>query len=367
MPEKALASVTVAPNRMELREIDIPDIGPDDGLVRIEAAGICGTDYGQFTGDRTGNRAMPYPLILGHEPLGTIEIIGAEASRRWGVKVGDRVAVISDYHCGRCQVCLRGDEPCPDWGYYGHTGLERPPGLWGGYAEYLYLPPGAKVHPMDSTLPAEVAAMFNPMGAGFAWAVEAPDLQPGQSIAILGPGQRGLCSVIAAREAGASFVAVTGLGQDEHKLALAKELGADVSIDVEVEDPVERVRQATGGRGVDVVLDASSYSVEAVAQAVRMARKGGTVVLAGIKAGRPMEGLSSDEIVHQQLTMKGVIGVEFSAFKSAVEAIESRRYPLEKLHTHSFPLEAAEQAILTQAGKTNEAAIHVAVVPRSRD
>jgi threonine dehydrogenase-like Zn-dependent dehydrogenase len=294
MAGKALAAVTVQPNVLELRDLDIPAIGDDEALVRIEACGICGTDYEWFRGDLR----IAYPVILGHEPLGVIEAIGLEASRRWGVQLGDRVAVRSQYRCGRCQVCRDGQgEACPYRGGFGSTSLERPPGLWGGYAEYLYLPPGAVVHPMDRSLPPEVAVMFNPLGAGFAWAVDAAGLQPGDSIAILGPGQRGLYAVIAAREAGASRVIVTGLHRDAHKLALARELGADVTIDVDAQDAVQRVMELTGRQGLDVVLDTTPYAANAVAQAVRMVKEQGTVVVAGLKGGRPLSELSSDDLV----------------------------------------------------------------------
>ncbi len=361
MPEKAIAAVMVGLNTMETREIDIPAVGEDDALLRIEAAGVCGTDYEWFRGDLP----VPYPLILGHEPLGLIEAIGPEASRRWGVAVGDRVAVRSAYRCGRCEACLEGrDRPCPSGGRFGSTALERRPGLWGAFAQFMYLPPGAVVYPMDEALPAELAVMFNPLGAGFSWAVEATGLEPGNSIAILGPGQRGLCSVIAARDAGASLVAVTGLGSDEHKLAVARDLGADLAINVDGEDPVERVMDATGGEGVDVVLDTTPYAVRAVAQAVRMVKVGGTVVLAGLKGGRSMADLSSDEIIQKQATIKGVRGVAFGAFERAVKAIHSGRHPLHKLHTHSFPIEAAEQAIKTLSGESGQPSIHVVIVPR---
>jgi threonine dehydrogenase-like Zn-dependent dehydrogenase len=163
MVGKARAAVTVRPKMMELRESDLPAIGEEEGLVRIEACGICGADYEWFRGEFQ----MTYPVILGHEPLGVIEAIGSEASRRWGVKVGDRVAVRSQYRCGRCEACRAGHgQPCPNGGGFGSTSLERPPGLWGGYAEYLYLPPGAVVYPMDKAMPPEVAVMFNPLGAG---------------------------------------------------------------------------------------------------------------------------------------------------------------------------------------------------------
>ena len=361
MPEKAVAAVMVGPNIMETREIDIPDIGEDDALLRVEAAGVCGTDYEWFRGDLP----IPYPLILGHEPLGLIEAIGPEASRRWGVAAGDRVAVRSAYRCGRCEACREHpDQPCPSDGRFGSTALERRPGLWGAFAQFMYLPPGAVVYPMDKALPAEVAVMFNPLGAGYSWAVEATGLEPGNSIAILGPGARGLCSVIAARDAGASLVAVTGLGSDEHKLASARELGADLAINVDGEDPVERVMEVTGGKGVDVVLDTTPYAVSAVTQAVGMVKVGGAVVLAGLKGGRPLADLSSDDIIRKQATIKGVRGVAFGAFERAVKAIHPGRFPLHRLHTHSFPIEAAEQAIMTLSGESQQPSIHVAIVPK---
>ena len=157
----------------------------------------------------------------------------------------------------------------------GQTGLDRSPGLWGGYSEYLYLPAGSVVFPMDPTLDPEVAVMFNPLGAGFAWGVDASGLQPGQSLAILGSGQRGICCAIAAKESGAAMVAITGLGRDEHKLALAREMGADIAINVDGEDPVGRVMAATEGQGVDCVVDTTPYAVQAVNQAFRWSNREG--------------------------------------------------------------------------------------------
>ena len=105
------------------------------------------------------------------------------------------------------------------------------------------------------------------------------------------------------------------------------------------------------------------YYVLAVAQAVRMVKETGTVVIAGLKGGRPLTDLSIDEIVWKQVTLKGVREVEFSAFERAVKTIHSQRYPLHRLHTHSFPIEEAEQALRTLAGEGDEPAVHVAIVP----
>ncbi|MCY4557577.1 MAG: zinc-binding dehydrogenase [Chloroflexi bacterium] len=360
VPQQSLAAVTTAPNVMEMRRLDIPEIGDDEAIVRIEATGICGTDYEWFRGDLD----IPFPIILGHEPLGRIASIGPVASERWGVSIGDRVAVRSGYRCGRCAACQAGGtDPCPTAGGFGQTGLDKAPGLWGGYSEYLYLPAGSVVFPMDGDLDPAVAVMFNPLGAGFAWGVDATGLQPGQTLAVLGSGQRGICCAIAAKESGASMVAITGLGRDEHKLALARDMGADIAINVDGEDPVERVLAATGGAGVDCVVDTTPYAVQAVNHAIQMVQPGGTVVLAGLKGRRAFEGLSPDDIIWKKVTLRGVLGVEYSAFRRAVDTIHSRKYPMERLHTHSFPIEQAERALATLSGEAGVPSVHVAIVP----
>src|SRR5215470_11975666 len=222
-PRTTRAVVQTGPRRLELRELPVPDIDDDSGLLRIEACGICGSDAEQYAG------VLPaqWPLIPGHEPLGIIERIGDRAARRWGVGVGDRVAVEVLIPCGRCRACIEGRyQVCRGRGRmfgYSYVPLSEPPGLWGAYADYMYLDPYSIVHRVRNDIPASIAVMFNPLGAGFRWAVEIPETRPGDTVLILGPGQRGLASVIAARAAGAGTIIVTGLGRDAPKLALAKE------------------------------------------------------------------------------------------------------------------------------------------------
>ena len=362
LPQQSLAAVTTAPNVMEVRRLDIPEIGDDEAIVRIEATGICGTDYEWFRGDLD----IPYPIILGHEPLGRIAAIGPVASERWGVAVGDRVAVRSGYRCGRCAACeAGGTEPCPHAGGFGQTGLDKAPGLWGGYAEYpvpagrICGVPHGRRDGSGSCGDVQSARRGFRLGCGRHRSAARPNAGGA------GSGQRGICCAIAARESGASMVAITGLGRDEHKLALARDMGADIAINVDGEDPVERVLAATGGAGVDCVVDTTPYAVQAVNQAVRMVKPGGTVVLAGLKGRRAFDGLSPDDIIWKKLTLRGVLGVEYSAFRRAVDTIHSRKYPMERLHTHSFPIEQAEQALATLSGEAGVPSIHVAIVPNA--
>jgi threonine dehydrogenase-like Zn-dependent dehydrogenase len=217
---------------------------------------------------------------------------------------------------------------------------------------------------MRADIPAGLAVMFNPLGAGFRWAVEIPNTKPGDSVLILGPGQRGLASVIAARAAGADTIIVTGLTRDAAKLALAKSFGADHIIDVEQEDVRARVHELTGGRGVDVVIEVSANAPEPVAEALRYVAAGGCIVLAGVKGFRPVPDFISDLVVVKEITIKGAFGVTYAAYESAIRLIESGRVALEQMHTHDFPLEQAELAIQTLAGEApGTSSIHSCLIP----
>ncbi len=353
------AMVLRSPNRLELERFERPRLGEDDALLRVEACGICGTDAEVLS----GNIALPAAVIPGHEPVGRIEAIGPRAAQRWQLAPGDRVVLEADFGCGRCLGCLDGSPCRVSPGTYGFVPTTTAPALWGGYAEMLYLPPGAVPHKIDARIEPRIAALSNALGAGFAWAVAAPKLRVGDSIAIFGPGQRGLACVLAARAAGAARIFVTGMGaRDAAKLALARELGADLAIDVEREDPVERIGAATGGAGVDVVVDTTPHAAQPVLDAVRIARPGGTIVLAGLK-GRAIPDFPTDEIALRRLTLRGVRAVDHRSFRQAIGLIESRQAPLERLHTHHFPLADAAEAVRTLTAGGEPTAIAITVEP----
>ena len=366
MAKRTRAVVQTGPRKLELRDLPVPEIDDDSALLRVEACGICGSDAEQYE----GTIPVRYPLIPGHEPLGIIERIGDRAAKRWGVDVGDRVAVEVLIPCGHCRDCIGGRyQVCRARGGmfgYAYVPLSEPPGLWGAYADYMYLDPHSIVHPMRKDLPANLAVMFNPLGAGFRWAVEIPETRPGDTVLVLGPGQRGLASIIAARAAGADTVIVTGLTRDEAKLRVARELGADHVIDVQQEDVRARVREITGGRGADVVVEVSSNAPEPVAEALHYVATGGRVVLAGVKGFKSVPDFLSDLIVVKEITIKGAFGVTSRSYESAIRLIESGRVPLEKMHTHDFRLEQAEEAIQTLAGTAGgESSIHSCLLPGS--
>ena len=364
MPErKTLAMVQTAPGELVARDLPIPEIGHDDALLRIEACGICGSDYEQFE----GVLKTPVPVIPGHEPLGRIEKIGDGAARRWGVDVGDRVAVETMLSCRHCARCLSGEyHLCGSRRIYSYIPLSDEPGLWGAYAQFMYLHPNSIVHRIDPDLPAETAVMFNPLGAGFRWGVEIPNTQPGDTVIIMGPGQRGLSCVVACKEAGAAQIIVTGIAADARKLELARAFGADHTIDVENENAVRRVQELTGGRGADVVVDVSSYATEPIVQSLDFAALGGTVVLAGTKGFKSVPDFVSDKIVMKEITLRGAIGVTSTGYANAIRLLEAGTSPLARMHTHQFDLRDAEQAIRTLARQIpGEESIHSCLIPET--
>jgi threonine dehydrogenase-like Zn-dependent dehydrogenase len=362
------AAVQVKARTIEMREFPRPQTGADDGLLRVEANGICGSDVETYRG-HLGSGSRP-AFIPGHEPLGIVEEVGDGAAERWGVQPGDRVALEVIVPCRSCPDCLTGRYQFCRNRKYGHgvTGIDTEPALWGGLAEYMYLSPTSVLHKVDKSLPVELAAMFNSVGAGVRWACHLGQVQLGDTVLVLGAGQRGIAAVIASRAAGAGTVIITGLQADAHKLALAREFGADHTIVVDgdvAEDTVKRVEEITGGRMADVVLELTPLAAGPVTDALLAARRGGRVVLAGLKGNKEIL-LRTDLIINRALTVRGAFGVDAKGMDDAIALIESRRFPLEKMHTHTFALNDAALAIETLGGEIpGEPAIGVSVHPAS--
>jgi threonine dehydrogenase-like Zn-dependent dehydrogenase len=248
-------------------------------------------------------------------------------------------------------------------GSYGYRPFESPTRLIGGFAEVMYLHPNSIVHPIARSVPATTAAMFNTVAAGIRWAVHLGGVKAGDTVAIFGAGQRGIAAAIASMSAGAGRVIITGLTRDAHKLQLASELGVNDTIVADLENVPERIKEITEGRLADVVLDLTPVAAEPVQDALESVRIGGTVVLAGLKHGRPVE-LITDRIIQKGIRVVGARGVESTSIREAIALIESGAYPLEKLHTHSFGLDQVVEAIAVLAGEVEgQDAVHVAIVP----
>ena len=247
MNPSAEALVLTGPNMLEHRRFDLPDVTADTTRLRIEACGLCGTDHEQYS----GHIAAPFSFIPGHEIVGIIDEIGDTAAGRWNVAAGDRVAVEVFRSCRQCEPCARGEyRRCVRNGLatmFGFVDAQIAPGLWGGYATHLHLPSDAMLLPIPDSLDPVLATVFNPLGAGIRWGATIPETKSGDVVVVLGPGIRGLCAAVAAKEAGASFVALTGLGpRDRDRLDIAHRFGVDLAIDVAVDDPTAALKPSDG-------------------------------------------------------------------------------------------------------------------------
>jgi alcohol dehydrogenase len=347
MATKGLAAVVKEPGKIELEEFTLPKIGPEDGLLRVEMVGVCGTDPGLYRGKV---KLGPYPFILGHEILGRVEEVGSEMARRFGIKKGERVIVEAFIRCGHCDNCKKGNYRfCVNQsGYGGFISAETPPYLWGAYGEYMYLAPGsAGIYPVSEETPAEAAVLINAViSNGIRWVREMGGVTIGDTVVIQGVGQQGLAATIAAREAGAALVIVTGLSIDSERFKLAKEFGADVIINAEQEDVVFKITEITQGKLADVVVDVTG-NPEALQIDPDIVKPQGTIVSAGITGTETITPLLMDKIVFKEIRLQGVLSNDITTMRPAIRLVESRKYPIEKIVTHKFPLLQAERAVQT--------------------
>lgn len=369
---KARAMVQIADRRLEMQEIEMQRIAPGEALLRVEACGLCGSDIDQYRGTFNGKRPDSYPLIPGHEPVGVIEEIGAEAALSWGIKSGDRVSLIPHLTCGRCEFCLGGQShlcksllpvPKPN---YGMIPLGYRHGLWGGYSEFMHLHPRTIFCRLPDSVPASMATMYQALASGLRWAVQVPATAMSDNVLVMGCGQRGLASVWALRRAGVSNIIVTGLARDRAKLDVARRLGASHTIIVDQDNTVERVMAITHGRGVDVAIDVVPGSPQPVIDAVECIRVGGMIVVAGIKGAGNTAALSTDRLLYKEITIKGVYTQGADAYREAVHFMATDLATLAPMHTHEFSLDRVEEAILRLAGELPGDPICISVHPPGR-
>ena len=359
----ARALVLEAPRQFSLRQVPLPEIGGDDGILLVEACGLCGTDHEQYSGQLFPGR----PFVPGHEVVGTVLAAGDRALERWGVTVGQRVAVEVFLACRECEPCGRGEyRRCTHHGLsdmIGFVPFERDPRLWGGYASHLYLPPDVLLLPVPDGLDPVLATTFNPLGAGIRWGRTVPGTAAGDVVAILGPGMRGIAAVVAAREAGAGFVMVTGFGDRDHaRLEEASRFGANLVVDVAVEDPVAALRHAAGALA-DVVVDVTAKAPSAFPQAIALARTGGTVVVAGTRGAGDIPGFNPDNVVYKELRVLGALGVDAPAYLEALAILASGRYPFATVSREVTGFDGLEALLASLAGEGGPPPLHGVLVP----
>lgn len=339
------AAVMTGIGRMDFEDRPVPAPGPGDVLVRIEKVGICGSDLHYFEHGRIGDYVVRPPFVLGHEAAGTVTEVGEGVT---GLAVGDRVALEPGITCGECEFCRSGTyNLCPDVVFF------ATPPVDGTFQEYVAHPANLcfKLPPSVSTL---AGALIEPLAVGF-HAANHGRARIGQTAVVFGSGCIGLVSMMALKAMGLSNVFMVDVLPK--RLERAGELGATATINSAEADPVAEVLRLTNGRGCDLVIETSGADI-AADQAVRMARKGGTIVLVGYgKTGNITVPMSL--ALDKELRFETVFRYRH-IYPMAIQAVADGRVDLEGIVSHTFAFDDIQQAM--DASIADKATVVKAVV-----
>ena len=365
--DSARAAVMVRPGLVEVREFDL--LAPPAGsvLLRMNLSGICGTDKHTFRGESKQyagtdhERDVIYPLICGHENVGTVVAVNGEVYDSGGRRVveGDRVVPGANVACGNCYYC-RNDYPyymCTSLDDYGnslHIGIA--PHLLGGWAEYMYVLPGTPIFRVPEGLPDEIAVMTEVMAVTHGIEVAQAVLgmfganKFGHSVAILGVGPLGMCHLAKAAMLGAEKLIATDLF--DTRLGIAERFGASLTMNSATTTEAERIelaKEATDGLGPQIVIDCSGVT-STFTEALHMVRPGGVVIEAGtfVDMG-PVEVNPNIDFCTRNVTVIGIGGETGAAYEPSLRLMDANqhRYPFLDIITHRAPLEYAQWGVET--------------------
>jgi L-iditol 2-dehydrogenase len=311
-------------NHLEIADLPRPPAGPGEVLITVEACGICGSDVHGYDGS-TGRRIPP--IVMGHEAAGTIAEVGAGVA---GYAVGERVTFDSMISCGACGFCKRGDTNlCDNRQVIGVScGDYR---RAGAFAEYVAVPERVLYRLSEAMTFAE-AAMLEPASVAL-HAVRVAKLAGGETALVVGAGMIGLLTLQAARAAGCARVFVADI--DETRLKLARQLGAEETLNSKSVDVAARILELTGGRGVDVAFEAVGRN-ETVGAAIDCVRKGGTVTLIGNIT--PEVTLPLQKVVTREIRLQGSCAIA-GEYTQAIELIGAGKIEVKPLITAIAALE----------------------------
>jgi threonine dehydrogenase-like Zn-dependent dehydrogenase len=358
------AAVMTAPGVIEVEEFPRPEVEPGAVLMKVVYSGICGTDKHTFRGETVQyagtphERRLEYPLICGHENVGVVIETGGDvlASDGAPLRPGDRIVPAANVTCGECWFCRAGFPyyACERLDDYGNSlNAKRPPHLFGGWSESMYLLPGTQLFRVPDELPSDIAVLTEVMavthGLDDAARLPAPHtFRPGSSVAVIGTGPLGLCHLIKARVLGCGELISVDLLPS--RLRMAEAFGATLTIDASAlarDERLEALRRQTGGRGADVVVDCSGVA-ETLPEALELVRWGGTVIEAGafVDLG-PVPVNPSRDVCTRNVCLLGVGGETAGAYVPAMKSMLAHldRMPLDRVVTHRLPLERAQEAI----------------------
>lgn len=325
------ALVVRKPLEMSVETVSIPAIKEDEVLVQVKSVGICGSDVEIKNG--TYPDFIRYPIIPGHETAGVVVEVGKSVAE---IEVGDAVAIEPHAGCGQCKNCKIGYYSyCLNYGKPMHRALGFT--VDGGFAEYVAAP-ARNLHKLPQGISFEEGSMIVSSGTAMFGVLEI-GLMPGENVVIIGPGPIGLTSLIIARAMGAGMITVTGTRWD--RLNLAKELGANVLVNIREEDPVKKVMEMTDEIGADLVIN-TAPTPESVNQGLDMLRRGGRLLMLGL-TWEPTS-VVLGKLASRGITVKGTRGEAQNALSYLIRMARASNMNFKKLITHTFKLDEAVRA-----------------------
>lgn len=341
------AIVKTAPGEgAELRDVSLPRAPHEGVLVKVRSVSLCGTDLHVYGWDAWAQGRIRPPVVMGHEWAGEVVEVGPGVT---SLKAGDYVSGESHRICGHCRQCRTGQgHVCRNTRIFGVD-------TDGCFAEYFAVPE-ASVLKNDPRIAPGIACMQDPLGNAVHAALQGEIV--GRTVAVLGCGPIGLFAVAVCRAAGAA--AVWASDPSPYRLQLACNLGADRVVRVPDEDILSVADEATGGEGVDVVLEMSGAPA-AIRQALRLARPGGRVSLMGIPS-RPVELDLAEDVIFKGLTLHGVVGRRlYETWYTMQSLLASGRLDVTPIRTHVLPFdEFARGFELMRSGQCGKVVLNVA-------
>jgi threonine 3-dehydrogenase len=328
---RALVKKQAGPG-MEVCDVPKPSFGPNDVLIRVRHAGVCGTDLHIWEWDSWASNRLKPPVVIGHEFAGEIAELGRDAAATGLLAVGDLVTAEGHIVCGHCLQCRLGDAHLCRRTQI--IGVDRD----GAFAEFIVMP-ATNVLVLEG-IPTDIGAIMDPMGNAF-HAVLTAEI-PGSIVFVVGCGPIGCFAVGIARAAGAAKVIASDI--NPKRLALAQRMGAHITIDAGREDVTRRVLEETNHEGADVVCEMSGVP-SALHQAFAAVRMGGRVQLLGIPTGQvPID--FATEIIFKGLTLYGVIGRKmYETWHLMRRYLSAGLFDPRPVITHRFPLARVDDAL----------------------
>jgi len=337
-------------------EFPVCDLQPGEVLVRIEAAGVCGSDVHVWHGN---DPRTPLPVVLGHEGVGTIAALAGPKQDVFGrdLRPGDRVMWERGIMCGQCYYCVIRKQPalCLTRRTYGISlGCSDPPHFNGCYAEYLHLRPRCHIIRIDDDIDPAVLVAASCSGATAAHAVQLSNVGRGDTVLVIGPGPLGIFCLAMALEAGAGEVYVAGRTTSQRRLDLCLEFGAAGTMLLDaltVEERLGFIREKTHGLGVNSIMDCTG-AVQAVADNLPLLAPWGTYSISGIATPVGEAPVSLfEQIAQKNVRLQGVWVSDTGHLWQAIRLVLGRRHPFERLVTHWFPLAQATDALRAVASR----------------